>query len=680
MRNFIRFLFSGNDVGKIITPLQIEDVFPVAVAAPPAGSPAPGSMKLRFRQNDPGPAQIRPLFPGSMRFIVDSSVAGVLPGATAVEFTSAAYAGWKTLGRLLITVEDKHISDELLAIAPGLPVKPNKIWYGPVRIPEGFLFNTLRTNLKKANFRTANGRTIRPKNPDGTDNLEWAKNAVAEFLVGRYSPVLRLGADATQDDGIRFAMPTVEVPAAGDIELFVTTALAQKPQDGPDSEQSWFASHPAQPNPASPISGDEPLHPRNGLIPAREVYRQLRPHMVGEAPSEPLRNAILADWPNAPRFFAIPFTRTSERIPNCSAHFTRHTVRIQEGANVLMEQQLPSHGVLFLPQAPATPEPAPFNVKISLVNGDMKWLLGGGTTWREKGQTMPVAINLGTTAQPHIAVRLPMIKAMFSDSRKPKPGGASCTYLSLRRTVRALVDNRIAGGRLNFGVNSTSAETRGIITRAFTGTGATANLVAHNAPDPYGAPNLALTLKPILIAFFPSEPPQSSMTQGEVGYLLWQTITESFESNTTRSYFSQDHIGGGGAGAIVALKLGRFHSGVGTVVINTDAALDQRVESMLTGLMPGAALQFWDQAQDFLDIQQRNAPLKPPGHSPIFVGYEGPANAPTGIVIIDQFGETVCPVTGVVGHRRIDWNFEPRPWVAGTGWLPEVWIAANWEE
>jgi hypothetical protein len=57
------------------------------------------------------------------------------------------------------------------------------------------------------------------------------------------------------------------------------------------------------------------------------------------------------------------------------------------------------------------------------------------------------------------------------------------------------------------------------------------------------------------------------------------------------------------------------------------------------------------------------------GHSPVFLAYLGPAGALTGIKVIDQFGETDCPIVLVGGSRRLSWN--------GT---EQIWIAANWEE
>ncbi|MDP8930510.1 MAG: hypothetical protein M3O70_18560, partial [Actinomycetota bacterium] len=156
---------------------------------------------------------------------------------------------------------------------------------------------------------------------------------------------------------------------------------------------------------------------------------------------------------------------------------------------------------------------------------------------------------------------------------------------------------------------------------------------------------------------------------------LWQTITEAFEQDRTKRNFSDDHIGRGGPGAVVALALGAYHSDPSRNPGEADNAFfDRVVGGMLTDLRPGAVLQFWDEEGDFLSIKGRTATagLVSFGHSPIFVRYDGPANAPTGIVIIDQFGESVYPVIGSAHNRnrRMQWGAAS----------PQIWIAANWEE
>jgi hypothetical protein len=96
---------------------------------------------------------------------------------------------------------------------------------------------------------------------------------------------------------------------------------------------------------------------------------------------------------------------------------------------------------------------------------------------------------------------------------------------------------------------------------------------------------------------------------------------------------------------------------------------------MLTArLPPGTVLQFWDDSPAYDLLRARDAAGgEPAGHSPIFLRYDGPANAPTGIWVLDQTGktgETRCPVTGVAPRRRLHWH----------GYEPDLWIAASWTE
>lgn len=679
----VRFLFSGNDVQKILVDtIQINDALP----GTPLQDLAFGSMQLGFRQSDPGPVQIRALLPGTILFLPDSASPGIVPDPLVDSFTEADFPNWRTTGRILVTAADRSVKD-LAALAPELLVIPNRIWYGPVQIPSAFLFDTLTSKLKKGIIRTAAGATIMPT------NSAWGKHAIAAFLGGRHAPTMETANDPSKDDRIRCVMPTVVVPPGGDIKLTISCALAQKPQDAPDSQFE---------DPPPPVVREEPLHPRNGLVPAREVYRRLRQSMVAD-PADVrlgrLMDAVLIDWPAAPRFIPIAFTRTWSAVPNCSAFFPRQSVQLRSAGAVLQDQSLPAHGIVYLcqmaPPAGQPTPPAPI-VQVSLT-GTMKWIAGGSDSWRRPAGDAAIELDLEATPKPHFSVRLPMSEAIFSDRTRPSPGGMSCTFLSLRRTVaRALVDNRIAGGRLNFGVNYSSPATRDIIQTAFAQTPAhviprpTVGLVADNRPDPLGNPNLALTLEPILRAFFSDSAvqwpgPGTSATvydNGQMVYRLWQSIIKSFQDNATRRNFSDDHIGRGAPGSMVAVGLAAFHLDPTQNAGEADNAyFDRIVDLMLAGLPPGALLQFWNRSSDFVDIKNRVVILKPDGtpdddyfgygHSPLFVGYvQDAAGNAVGLRILDQFGESRAMVVGAAGSRRIEWHSARQ----------EVWIAANWTE
>ena len=138
-----RFPFSADDIA-LIDPvsLQVNDIPPMA--NPVSGQPAPGAFHIQFQQRmSITPVQIRPIVPGKLKFIADPYASGSLPAANNLQLTSATYAGWKTEGQILITIEDQQVMEEMQQLAPDMPVLPNRFWYGPVRLPEEFLFETL---------------------------------------------------------------------------------------------------------------------------------------------------------------------------------------------------------------------------------------------------------------------------------------------------------------------------------------------------------------------------------------------------------------------------------------------------------------------------------------------------------------------------------------------------------
>ena len=413
--------------------------------------------------------------------------------------------------------------------------------------------------------------------------------------------------------------------------------------------------------------------------------------MVAEAAAAaPVIDAILADWPFVPRFFPIQFTRTCEPIANCSVFFPRQTVNLRTPPAVVQQEQLPAHGIVYVRQEPppiGQPLPDPPLVEMWLSGGTMKWLMGGGTSWRQPATTAPLPISLTGLAVPHVSVRLPMKEAMFSDTTRPAPKGMACTYLSLRRTVRALIDNRIAGGRLNFGVNVTGTTTRGLLRTAFAGTPATVSGVADNAPNPLGDPNvLGADLEPYLRAFFPNNAPQVNIPgapgaptvydEGRMVYRLWQSILEAFQDNQTKRNFADQYIGRGGPGAAASVNLVTLHFDPVRNAGETDDAYFDRIVTLMVGLEPGALLQFWRRDSDYLNIKNRSVPGNPPaiqsyGHSPVFVEYDrNNAGDIIGLIIIDQYGESTSPVAGAAGQRRIQWHDADQA----------IWIAANWTE
>ena len=118
----------------------------------------------------------------------------------------------------------------------------------------------------------------------------------------------------------------------------------------------------------------------------------------------------------------------------------------------------------------------------------------------------------------------------------------------------------------------------------------------------------------------------------------------------------------------MAMGLATFHVDPQRRDDETDDAFFERVTSeMLTGLQPGAPLQKWDSYQLYELTKSHSFEIGThmPGHSPVFEEYIGPPGIPTGIVVIDQHGNS--------DYSAYNPDF---PLLGGV----PIWISANWEE
>ena len=102
----------------------------------------------------------------------------------------------------------------------------------------------------------------------------------------------------------------------GMLHSLLPAASAQSPQDAVDSEFINIGS----------IPETDPAHPRNGAIPAFHVYRSLRQHLVDAAAGSTIADEVMANWPSSIRYFPIWFTRTWQRVPDCSIYFSSQAV------------------------------------------------------------------------------------------------------------------------------------------------------------------------------------------------------------------------------------------------------------------------------------------------------------------------------------------------------------------
>ncbi|MDH4033529.1 MAG: hypothetical protein OEV80_07000 [candidate division Zixibacteria bacterium] len=697
MRDFLRFMFSAADRDRIDPgSIIVEDT-----TVPPAdqeGVPLQ-SMKISGTVIDPtAPApQLRPLFPGETRFLAKAAMAANLPDWSDVDLTTATYNSWQTNGILEGTL---RVIDQLPDVKKGLDEQgaslqevPNIAWYSPVILSENFLYNTV------ANPPLSTRKKIKgPNSPvavlPGSSN--WPKHAVAWFLQGLYPHILRLGADATQDDIIRLDMPTIKMAADGSFDLYITMARSQ-----PASDRKSHLFDDASPG----IGRLWAAHSMNGIIPARHVYRELRNNLLDANLSHAVVDAILIDWPNARRYQPVRFTRTwlqtlasGKKVKNCSVYFPKQKIKVRNLADdsIRLEREIPAHGVVYVPVEPGETGANQPQVLIE-ISGNMKWLDGSTpNSWQFKGDTTPLLYHLETD-QPHIILRLPMSQAMFEEPQPIKaPKGPRCTYLSFRRTVRALVDNRIAGGRLNRKPGKTSRPVRALITEAFGETGLSpANrrvrvIVKGRPPVAATDLNAAEKLRRVLQPFFTApavaaSAPGKDLTVADVGYYIWlSSVTIASHADTSPYFVNNVHFGRGGAGALVYLGLAdgyafdsnQLPSEIGNTVDDALGYYYRLATAMRDNLIEGAALQFWDESAQFEEVKQRRQPCPGEwcGHSLLFHSYKTSGGVRTGVNLVDQYSKRkkiqTSPFSGPDNNRRLKWD----------DFGANIWCAANWKE
>jgi hypothetical protein len=694
-RDFARFVLDGAAQDTLTAGPTATDA--PHLAQPGANDVYPQSLRLSVEVRATvdlvaNPLRCRPLFAGRLIFI--GGAGSSKPAAADV--SRAGFAGWNTTGTLLVELVDTEVEAALRKWAPLLDLVPNRMWYSPVRITESFLFDVLP-------------RLVPTEAPPGSGGALSAghRQKISEFLGGTWGPVLKVDKNSTRATNDHVAatwMPQFVLDANRRVEIVVTAARTMEPRDGQQADLDGAVAG---------VAPTHPAHARNGALPARLVYRALAVtgHLLDAGSTRPAAVATLSDHPDAAavRYFPIRFTRIWKPEADCSTHFPHQTVALaRPNGPAFLSQRLAAHGLLYVGLNPAQ-HAAGTSFQISLINQsgadehELWWLDGTQTNaWRLQAGIAPVTVDVAAATRPHIALRRRM-KIEVPLEPRDTPGEDRCTYLSLRRSMRALVNNRIAGGRLNFGRTTTSDPTRALIddawrsNRAFFATArrqlaneltralarvTPADIVSNNRPLPSAVPGRALWLRPVLMAFFPGDVPAQNignsthrarvLSGGEVAYVVWQTIVSTIQASGTKRNFSDDVIGRGAAGALVLTGLASaYHLDPPPLAGTLQAYVDSLVVQMTNGgLEPGAAAQFWRLKSDFDNIKGRTVPatgVSRYGHSPVFLRVEG--TPPTNIVVIDQFGESDCAINGVPGSRVLAWSQGE-----------EIWIAANWSE
>jgi len=690
--NIFYFLFSTGDQGRIdAASIAVEDV--AFARDPRAGDPYPQSMRISFNLiNPPSPPRVRPLGPGLLSFAADPDPQKILPDEADV--LPQNYANWRTAGTLLLAITDKDALARLKELS-GLPVVPTHIWYSKVRLSQDFLFRSL------PQFKPVSVATGRTTAPTATSTARGLRLAISGFLKGKFSAQIIAAAQQNADMlATVVEMPAVVAGAGGRVELLITAASDAPPFDGtivnkrrntPPGVADFYE------NPDN-IPDSDPAHPRYGAIPARLVYRSLRTPtggMIEGGAGAPVPDRVLAAEPT---YFPVRFTRAWQQVEDRSVHFPSQIVEAAgvAGQPLVVHQRLACHGLLWLPlTAVQLLGGARFRFSISNSSAaperEMRWLAGEtADAWKQPASDAGVELDLVLPRLagqlPHIILRRRMAHEVIYD-RGARPHGRVCTYMSLRRTARAWVNNRIAGGRLSF-EEPQSRPTRQLIRNAI---GAAAVRVLDGAPDTEAQtdPEQAVLL-PLMEALFPdiaptqTAGPDPGFTRGRVAFQVWFSNTDRFQANASRSVFDDVWLGGGAAGAMLALDAAADYAVNLTQGNNesVDHFADRVVGAMLSGvLQPGAGLQFWNNVADLTAMRARNFAGIAIGHSPIFLRYTGPPGNPNSFEVLDQHGTTavtlrngapppVGPPWGE-GGRRLQWALV---------FQPDVWVAANWTE
>ena len=338
---------------------RIDPASPIEVTPGPADHP--DWMRVRFKVTDATtPLPLRPMFSGQMFFLPDAPTATkTLPEIDfAFQWTAAEYDGWQTTGRVGVTLDARMLKE--LRKLPGLPdLFANRIWFWPVRIPQGLLYGPVRDPaaanpmFKHAEIRPVLGAKI--TKAAGA----WPGAATASFLGGDYSPVIPWhDTDLTKDGLAQPTLPVLDPLADGTVEFWIATALATEDASIADGAYGTAALLGAYAGPVPTLAPDNEL---NASINAREFLTSLRSQMIGAAAPNALADAMFPAPAAATANVQISLLGTQDSVQTDSGIYLYGTlseahVRIRGATGtVLQDRGVPLHGRLTvtLPAAAA---------------------------------------------------------------------------------------------------------------------------------------------------------------------------------------------------------------------------------------------------------------------------------------------------------------------------------------
>lgn len=706
----ISFFLSEADQNRIDpASIVVEDATDANTTSLPAdiGEVTDQSLIIRFTVTDPqnGAPRLLPFFPGHLVFTPFENTTDIIPEPADVDPQTRWIDNWQTRGRICVRADRQSLTSanviNLAAMVSGEHARlvPNKVWYYPVRLTPEFLFDELVGHSSLVLDETGE-TTVVP----GSD-ISFAPRVVADFFKQRFEHWIR--EEHVIAGASPYEMPTAVMESNGEVTLIVSMALEQLPQDFEDTFDSLSPG----------IDRTDPAHLANGQIPVRHVFQAFKEDMQYAGTGSALVNRVADKNQSTVVYTPIQFTRTASNLPNCSVQFPTRTVHILDSAgDILWAQRLPAHGYIFLPSPPGQ-VPTEINVDMppDLQPFEMTFLKGTEDCWKHPGNIIAVEFDLSLESEPYVVLRHRMVTSLFHEwfhnrvnannhivfehvkTRSRKTGNISpCSYMSLRRTIQAWLDNRITGGRYHRESRKIKPETRAMLLEVLPED--IVNILARHGPrvDFFGdivdeqLPRLryrAKILKRVAKHLFPDPAPgfvsgtapSPDYTRGEVFYNLWQTIGVAFRDDDNGKFYPDEHVGRGAAGALVYLDLADYvlypEPSAGQAM-DDPVFLDSIVDSMMTGLPKGAMLQMWRRAiGDFDNVINRNPPAEYSnedpgyGHSPIFFSMSETRSDT--LVVIDHSG--AVEVIKEANTGRLNWK-------SISTFSEQIWIAAQWLE
>ncbi|MCP5028821.1 MAG: hypothetical protein GY929_21320 [Actinomycetia bacterium] len=678
----LRFLFDAANRPTIdVTTVTVNETALATGIAPHL--PPPQTLQIGFQPLTMiGAPEVQLPFAGRLTFLADPTAPGTQPTADEIILIETEATDWRRRGTLLLDAS-AEAEQELAAALGDPPVTPNRMWIGPVELTPDFLLATLPT-IASGVVRTDLGSLLIPGDPG------WDAHAISAFLAGRFNPwidnTLNGGGPADPPPTTLAVLPMPEVADPGDgsgLSLELNVARHQRtPQDGP--AEALLGLDPD-------LALTDPRHPANGAIPAAWFLRQTQSATADALPGDPWVEAIVPSTPTL-NHVLVHFTRTMDRTPNFSHVLAQLHVRIQSANSTVYP--LAAHGVLFIPvNGPNASNDFGGELMLSdwsgtpstVADSPISWLDGSTPdSWRVKGRQIPILFGPGGLVDRHILVRRRMRDQMMLEPAVKNPAIMACTFMSLRRTIRAIIDNRACGGRLigeQLTDGRTLAETARMLADVITPDAmgnsdlpdADPTVLHDGGPDPAGSHlDGSFFMRRYLHALFPDPPPNHPGCDrifGEVLYDLWQTqIADITTLGSHRPDYEDQYLARGAAGAIVAMGLAGW-------VLNEprNGRTDREwIEAMAHGLdgvlTPGDLLQKWSHLNDFEGVANRTAStVSKPGHSPVFARYRDVANGHFTMVLYDQHGENTYWT-----KTRQDGTFAIV--------ISDYWAAATWTE